>query len=242
MSRRFFTAAISSGDLQTLSGGEAKHVRQVLRKEPGDRLVIFDGLGLEADAEIVSFQGQDTGNVDVVLRILARRQATNELPTSLTIATAVPKGDRLKWMIEKLTELGVTRYIPLFTERSIVDPREGKLERLKQTVIEASKQCGRSSLMEIGEVTKWGSFLEAEIPNHRVWIAHPYGASSQTGLQPGESKGDVIAIGPEGGLTEAELQRATDAGAKLLELGSRILRIETAAIAAATLFGIGQES
>ncbi|MCA9093105.1 MAG: 16S rRNA (uracil(1498)-N(3))-methyltransferase [Planctomycetaceae bacterium] len=241
MSRRFFVTSISAAELQILSGPEARHVQQVLRMQPGDRLAIFDGTGTEADAEILRFQESDTGTSDVVLRIVARRQATNELPSPLTIATAVPKGDRLKWMIEKLTELGVTRYIPLLTERSVVDPREGKLERLKQTVIEASKQCGRSSLMEIGPVTPWKSFLETEIRRGPLWIAHPYGNTAGAASIADDPQPHIIAIGPEGGLTDLELQSATEAGAKLLSLGRRILRIETAALAAATLFGIARE-
>jgi 16S rRNA (uracil1498-N3)-methyltransferase len=144
-------------------------------------------------------------------------------------------------MIEKLTELGVTRYIPLLTERSVVDPREGKLERLKQTVIEAGKQCGRSSLMEIGPVTPWASFLDSEIRRGSLWIAHPYGSTAGAASIPDNPQPHIIAVGPEGGLTDSELQSAADAGAKLISLGHRILRIETAALAAATLFGIGRE-
>lgn len=244
MPRRFFVSQLAAGDSQTLTGSEARHLKQVLRMEVGDSLVLFDGSGLEAEAEIAAFPPQDTtpplsGSLAVELRILERRPARSELPFSLTIASAVPKGDRLKWMVEKLTELGVTRFIPLLTARSVVDPREGKLERLKQTVIEACKQSGRSSLMEITPLQKWGDFLTAHPAADALWIAHPYGDSPSLAQA---SVGPVtIAIGPEGGFTEGEVSSGVESGGRLLRLGNRILRMETAALAAATLFGIPQE-
>lgn len=241
MSRRFFVPELASGEFQILTGGEARHVRQVLRKVAGDRVVMFDGAGNEAEGIITERREEDTATGELVLRIVSRREVSYELGILLVIATAVPKGDRLKWMVEKLTELGVTRYVPLLTERSVVDPREGKLERLKQTVIEASKQCGRTKLMEIGEVTPWEEFVREEIGKGRVWVGDRSGRGMAE-IQGDEIAGScTVAIGPEGGFTERELQMATGAGAELLRLGHRILRIETAAISAASLLGVGRE-
>ncbi len=154
------------------------------------------------------------------------------MPFRLEVAAPLPKGDRADFLIEKLTELGVTAFTPLATARSVVRPRDAKLERLERHVIEASKQCGRNVLMSLTPLTRWGDFLQrGDLPPRRV-LAHPGGAPVPS------ERGDVVAaVGPEGGFTDEEVAAAVAAGWVMARLGRRVLRVETAALAIAVCCG-----
>lgn len=229
MPRRFYSAVDVSADSLELTGREAHHLQRVLRMQPGESVWLFDGQGHEVLAEIVSIDR------DVVrLQVTERREFTPSTTLPVTIATGVPKGDRFRWLIEKATELGVHRLIPLITQRSIVDPGQGKLDKLRQTIVESCKQCGRTQLMELTEPLTWRDCLTTEFPGRDVWIAHPHGepVSSQS---LSSALPSLFLIGPEGGFTDSEVEEAINAGARRMQLGPRILRIETAAVAIATL-------
>src|SRR5436190_713470 len=144
MSDRFFVSPPIAGDRAVLAGDEARHLAAVMRVQIGDEVVLFDGSGVEFTARVTATRKQA-----VELAIFERREISRELPFSLTLAVALPKGERQKWLVEKATELGVTRIVPLVTERGVAQPVESALERLRRSVIEASKQCGRNRLMEI---------------------------------------------------------------------------------------------
>jgi len=155
----------------------------------------------------------------------------------LTLAVALPKGDRQKWLVEKATELGVTRLIPLVTERGVAQPTEAALERLRRSVIEASKQCGRNRLMEIGAPCAASEcFAQASAEAIHI-VADPTGESlvaQSWSRRAGTTATPMIAaVGPEGGFTPEEVAAAQVAGWRLVSLGSRVLRVETAAIALA---------
>jgi 16S rRNA (uracil1498-N3)-methyltransferase len=151
-------------------------------------------------------------------------------PFSLTLASAVPKGDRFDWLVEKATELGVVRVIPLLTDRSVVEPGAPKLERLRRAIIEASKQCGRNELMILDAPVRWERFAELASDSLR-FLADP------DGLTPGEwtsipgVRSVILAVGPEGGFAPAEKEAANRMGWIAIRLGSTILRIETAGLA-----------
>jgi 16S rRNA (uracil1498-N3)-methyltransferase len=147
------------------------------------------------------------------------------------MAAPVPKGDRAQFLIEKLTEIGVSRYTPLHTERAVIHPGAGRLEKMHRYVIEASKQCGRNILMEIGEPIAWTAYCsDARLPAAR-FLAHPQGGQAKPVFE-----GDVtLAVGPEGGFTTQEINIATENDWQLVTLGTRILRIETAAIVLAAM-------
>jgi 16S rRNA (uracil1498-N3)-methyltransferase len=151
-------------------------------------------------------------------------------PCSLTLATAVPKADRLDWLVEKATELGVDRLVPLVTERSVVDPRGTKLDRLRRAIIEASKQCGRARLMDLDEPCSWASVVVA-YPDSIRFLADPGG--SPPGCWPSIPRGAgvVLAIGPEGGLTSSEIDLAVRSGWWPATFGVNTLRVETAGLA-----------
>jgi 16S rRNA (uracil1498-N3)-methyltransferase len=229
MPRRFYLPQSLESPTIRLTGPEAHHLGRVLRFQTGDEVTLFDGKGAEARARIESIAA------DVVELTVLERSIANELPeNALTVASAVPKGERFDWLVEKATELGVARLIPLITTRSVVHPGDSKLERLRRTIIEASKQCGRSRLMELTPPIEWKKLVEAEFTAGEVWIADPSGEPLTRSF--GErSRPRIVAVGPEGGFTNDELELAGRDGAKLVGLGPRILRIETAAITLAVI-------
>jgi 16S rRNA (uracil1498-N3)-methyltransferase len=149
----------------------------------------------------------------------------------LHVASALPKGDRGDFLIEKLTELGATDFTPLVTERGVVKADESKADKLRRAVIEASKQCGRNVLMRVHAPARWADWCPRQ--SGLRLIAHPGGAAR--GFRPGT--GATVAIGPEGGFTEQEVELALANGWERVSLGPRILRVETAALAAAVLCG-----
>ena len=223
MSERFYTPdALSPGEY-VLTGAEAHHLVAVRRFAAGDSIVLFNGDGREYPAQVVS-----VGRKEAVLDVLRADAISRELATRIEIASAMPKGDRGDFLIEKLVELGVDRFTPLLTERTVVQPKESRLEKLQHAVIEASKQCGRNVLMQIGPLTRWEPFANAEFNGDR-FVLHPEGEPGKHPPTPTESL--QFAIGPEGGFTEREVEFAENCGWKKRSLGSRILRIETAAIA-----------
>jgi 16S rRNA (uracil1498-N3)-methyltransferase len=227
MSRRFFTPdALDLGEY-TLAGAEAHHLHSVCRIEVGEVITLFNGDGREFDAEVV-----ETAKKMTQFTIRGIHTPNRELAQPVWMASALPKGDRLDFLIEKLTELGLSRFVPLVTERSVVRPKESSVEKYERMVIEASKQCGRNKLMQIDPPQTWNQFVQRrDLPATRL-ILHPSGERSLREELPGEC---VIAVGPEGGFTAAE---ANASGWQAVRLGNTILRIETAAIAAATLAAI----
>jgi len=227
MSRRYFVDAPISGDSAQLTGPEAHHLLHVMRAKPGDEVVLFDGSGDEFPARI-----ERLGRSEVVLAVLERETVDRELPGQLTLAVALPKGDRQRWLVEKAVELGVSRLVPLETERSVAQPNAKALERLRRAVIEASKQCGRNRLMEIVPAQPWSEFLATTDSAQRL-IAHPTGGISSVDVPFSHTEPIVVAVGPEGGFSDAEVTAAMNHSWQAIVLGQRILRIETAALALA---------
>ena len=156
---------------------------------------------------------------------------------NVVLATADPKADRLRWLVEKATELGVDRYIPLQTGRSIVAPGAVKLDKMRQVVVEACKQSGRNQFMQIDSLMPWKQFVAQEVSTPSTIVADPGGPPLSNLDVAVFRKADLrLVIGPEGGLSASELQEAIEAGAKTVSLGTNILRVETAALALAAVF------
>ncbi|WP_198000934.1 RsmE family RNA methyltransferase [Gimesia fumaroli] len=234
MPHRFYFEGSFDSDLLVLEGSEAHHLLHVLRLRIGDTVEVFNGTGVEADAEITK-----TARKSVEVRITARRESPANTQIPVILATAVPKGDRFRWLVEKAAELGVTRLVPLITERSSVDPGENRLKKLQQTIVAAAKQSGQTRLMELSPLQKFHEFLDdVSQAEQRVLIADPGGSP----LELMDSRGAdaaacpmVLLIGPEGGFSADEVQAALDKGATPIKLSEAILRIETAAILLAGL-------
>ncbi|MCZ2341605.1 MAG: 16S rRNA (uracil(1498)-N(3))-methyltransferase [Bacteroidales bacterium] len=230
MSDRFYTPQPLAPGEFVLDGPEAHHLATVRRIAVGERVTLFNGDGQEYLAEVLA-----TGKKAVSVMILTVEKRDRETRNPLIIASALPKGDRADFLLEKLTELGVSRFIPLITARSVVLPRGTKMEKFTRQVIEASKQCGRNTLMVIEPPCRWPDFLAATDLPHARFLLHP-GVATPAAVPFPPVAGACIAIGPEGGFADEEVAAARGVGWAPLSLGSRILRIETAALAAAALF------
>ncbi len=228
MADRFYVNCPLAPGPVVLSGAEAHHLATVLRARPGDAVCLFNGDGAEYPAVVAA-----VAKKQVALEVTGRQAPPRELGFRLEVAAPLPKGDRGDFLLEKLTELGVTDFVPLRTQRSVVHPRETRLDKLERTVIEASKQCGRNVLMQVGPLTDWDDYCRrTELPPRKL-LAHPGGDVVITG-----AGGEVaVAIGPEGGFTDEEVTMARAAGWQVVSLGPRILRVETAAITLAVLCG-----
>jgi 16S rRNA (uracil1498-N3)-methyltransferase len=223
MAERFYVNCELKPGLVSLQGAEAHHLATVCRLRPGDAVCLFNGDGHQYPARV-----EEVGRRSVTLDVVAVESPCRELAHRLEIAAPLPRGDRAQFLLEKLTELGVTSFVPLQTARSVVHPRETKLDKLQRHVIEASKQCGRNVLLRVQPLIEWADYCRStELPAHRL-LGHPGGESKP---ENDSERDTVAAVGPEGGFTDEEVTMACDAGWQLLNLGPRILRVETAALA-----------
>jgi len=228
MSERFFMPVPPVAGAATLTGDEARHLTRVLRAKVGDAVVLFDGMGHEWSARIVSI-GRDRVELDTAEPL--SNPPANGIP--LTLAVALPKGERQKWMVEKLTELGAARLVPLETTRGVAEATASAQARLERVVIEACKQCGRNTRMEISSGRSLDRLLAAVPADACVVIAHPDGRPLTADIVPAAALEVIALVGPEGGFTDQELTAAEHAGVIRISLGPHILRVETAAIALA---------
>jgi 16S rRNA (uracil1498-N3)-methyltransferase len=229
MAERFFTPDLLDLGEYTLTGAEAHHLTTVRRFGPGERICLFSGDGYEYAAEIVGLTKKA-----VTLNVLSVQTVDRELGFPLVVASALPKGDRADFLLEKLTELGVTQFIPLITARSVVVPKESTVEKFRRAVIEASKQCGRNRLMAVDPPQKWEAFIaRGDLPQMKL-VLH-----TASGLPEPSRGAAAVAVGPEGGFTTEEVDAVVAAGWKAVGLGPRVLRVETAAITAAAILSTG---
>ena len=235
MSERFYVDRTIDLPHVVLRGDEARHLSQVMRAKGGEQVTLFDGSGAEFAARVTQVKKNE-----VELEIAERRELSRELPFELTMAVALPKGERQKWLVEKLTELGVTRLVPLITERGVAQPVEAALDRLRRGVIEASKQCGRNQLMEVAEALSVEQLLTSVDARGKLLLADPSGEPLTDSS--GDRRDDLTAaVGPEGGFSPGEIAAARAAEWQVVSLGKRVLRVETAAIALAAAAAIRSE-
>lgn len=225
MSDRFYLPTPPTDGHAVIDGPEAHHLLHVMRAQPGDEVTLFDGQGAEYTASV-----EKCGRSEVLLAVGERTEVDRELGVRITVGVALPKGDRQKWLVEKLTELGASRLVPLSTERSVADLKGKSLEKLRRGVIEASKQCGRNTLLQIDEPQPLAGFIASATGTR--WIAHPSG--DPLGAQSVSDQVSLL-IGPEGGFTDEEVAAAVEQGWQCVGLGPSILRIETAALALVTV-------
>lgn len=230
---RFFHPAGLSRSSFSLNESESHHASRVLRKQPGDQIELFDGQGQSARAEIILVKKD---RVDV--RVLELRVPLNRLLPAIHLAVAPPKGDRFRWLVEKATELGVDQLTPLLTERTVVEPGAGKLDKLQAAVVAACKQSGRDLVMQVRENTPLAQCLAAGATSanpRTVLLGDPHGEYFHPEIIPAGAGEVLLLIGPEGGWSEAELQSADAAGVQRVRIADQILRTETAALQLAGL-------
>jgi len=241
--RYFVDRSVSrwEGNIVFLSGDEAHHFCKVMRGKVGDSLTLFDGTGCYSHGIVESLRKEY-----VQIRITQTFPDDVESPLRLTVASALPKGDRQRFLIEKLAELGVARFVPMYMERSVARANDAVIQRFRRYVIESAKQCGRNLLMEITDEVPMDKLNDLLPPETAKFLLHPIalGNVGQTtphhdlrhDLRHHEQHHLILLVGPEGSFTEREINQALQAGFMPLDLGKRILRTETACIAAAALF------
>jgi 16S rRNA (uracil1498-N3)-methyltransferase len=222
MSERYYVDQPLAPGPVGLAGPEAHHVAVVCRVRPGDRVILFNGDGRQYLARVT-----EANKRGVSLDVEAVEAPSRELGFRLEVAAPLPRGDRGQFLVEKLTELGVTDFVPLRTARSVVHPKD--VDKLRRHVIEASKQCGRNVLMRVAPVSDWTEYARRSDLAPTRLLAHPGGEA--IAIRRGEDA--ACAVGPEGGFTNEEVALAREAGWRLVGLGDRILRVETAALALA---------
>jgi len=237
MSRhRFYVlpASVSADDI-LLDETESHHLKDVLRLRPGATILVFDGTGNEYTCRVEGVQQRQ-----LKLSILERTRPPVESPLDLTLAQGLAQGDRYDVIIKKATELGVRRIVPLLTAHSVSSGirsvSEVRLERWRRIALEATKQCGRTQLMEISAPVEFDQFL-SKLPLPAL-VFSERGGDSLADLLSRWGRGApprCLLIGPEGGWHESEIMAAQAAGATPVSLGPRILRTETAALVAVSL-------
>lgn len=226
---------------------EAHHLLNVLRLKKGDLLQVFDGRGQVAETQILATTRR---NADV--RVLSRTTCPESAMHRITVAAAPPKGDRLRWMVEKLTELGVARLVLLQTSRTVVNPGDTKLEKLQSYVISACKQSGRLRLMEIAGLSTLDEVLHLHSKSSdQLVLAHPNVNDSESvtadagaatahcmdrvARRSDDGFSELLLIGPEGGFADDEIAKIRQHQPRQIIWPENILRIETAAVVFSTM-------
>jgi 16S rRNA (uracil1498-N3)-methyltransferase len=234
LTRVYVEATLAAGQRVAIEGAAANHITRVLRLRAGDTISVFNGSGTEFAASIGEFRKES-----VLVDVQGERAVDRESPLSITLAQGISRGERMDWIIQKATELGTSRIVPLRTERSVVrldtQQAEKKVQHWRAIAIAACEQCGRNRVPEI------------TLPADPFEFVRGAGGAGGTGLllSPAAdvsidqitvgAPGVCVLIGPEGGLTETEQAVALRSGFTSVRLGPRVLRTETAAIAAVTL-------
>jgi 16S rRNA (uracil1498-N3)-methyltransferase len=238
LTRVYVEAPLAAGKRLVVEGSAANHIMRVLRLRSGEALTVFDGSGGEFGARIEEFRRDS-----VVVAVEDHRLLERESPLRLTLAQGISRGERMDWVIQKATELGTSRIVPLFTKRSMVrlDEKQAdrKLQHWRAVAIAACEQCGRNRIPELAAPVDFFDVLPAEASGATRLLLSPTGDLRIEDLgqdvRQGASKGITVLIGPEGGLEDVEQEAALAAGFKAVRLGPRVLRTETAAIAALTI-------
>ncbi|MCC6359951.1 MAG: 16S rRNA (uracil(1498)-N(3))-methyltransferase [Phycisphaerales bacterium] len=240
----WFHCADLSPDLIALDDAEAAHAAASRRLVPGDRCVLFDGRGGLADCEIVDAAGRAAGRrSDREFRVAVRaRTRVDHPPAGLRLVVAAPKKDRLEWLVEKCTELGASQITLTEYDRSIVHPGGGKFDRLARTAVEACKQSRRAWLPIIDGPVPFDAALTADRPPGAAAFADADGDSTLSDWLRESAASVCLFIGPEGGFSDRERSAFAAQRMPAVRLGPGILRIETAAIAAAAVWSEGRRA
>ncbi len=235
MTRRRFFAPPSAFNFNkrivTLTSDEARHLREVLRLKTGDEVQVFDGAGREFRA-VVSQARREFAELEIGDEIESPK---SESPLQLTLAVALLKGEKFDLVVQKGTELGVNRFIPLVTRYADIRLRDEsdaakRVTRWQRIALEAAKQCGRAVVPEITTPVSFESVISEASPC--LMFSERGGQGLNTGLG---TQNLTAIVGSEGGWSDEELDQARAANVPIVTLGGRVLRAETAAIATAVL-------
>jgi 16S rRNA (uracil1498-N3)-methyltransferase len=236
LTRVYVEAPLTAGSRVDLPSDTAAHLAKVLRARAGDELILFNGDGREFNGAIEAVRGSR-----VAASVGDGRPMNRESPLAITLVQCIPRGDRMDFIVQKATELGVARIVPVLSQRSVVrldkNQAESKANHWRAVAVSACEQCGRNRLPAIEAAQPLLSYLGESAPGTGLRLvlepeSAPHGSVAAQGPGGIEASEAEIAIGPEGGFASDELEAFRVAGFSQVGLGPRILRTETAAIAA----------
>ena len=227
----------STGSNFVITGSDARHIKTVLRLKSGDKLGLFDGKGFECEAKIVDLS---TGRVTV--SVIRRFPSTAESPVQITVAQGFLKEKKMDGLVRQLSELGIIKWIPFIAERSIPRPDKKQLsartKRWEKISREAIKQCKRGCIMKIGDTVSFEEILNlSQTADLKIafWEDDLQPLNAKLPGPDGKINKIYALLGPEGGFTQQEIESARARGFVTASLGPRILRAETATVAACVL-------
>jgi 16S rRNA (uracil1498-N3)-methyltransferase len=232
MPRFHCSVPLTAGVSLALPPGAARHV-QVLRMQPGDALTLFDGAGGEYAATV-----ERMGRSDVAVTVGAHLPVEREAPRAVHLAVGMPANERMDWLVEKATELGVASIQPLATAHGVLrlsgERAEKKRAHWEAIAVAACEQCGRNRVPVIYPVQPFAGWVEAQAEPGavRLILSLSEGTRGIASVQAADNAGALVLSGPEGGLSATEEQQAIARGFAPVTLGARVLRAETAALAA----------
>ncbi len=227
-------------DTVELAEDTVRYLRTVLRLGHGDEILLFDGTGWEYRGVIDRLEGREG-----TARITARRHTPLEIPVHITLAQALPKGDKMEFIVQKATELGAARIVPFLSSRTIPRRTEERaarrLERWRRIAAEAAEQCGRADVPEIVEPLPFREALGQARPKAvkiLFWESEEERSIREILKDAGNrsAREFYLVVGPEGGLSGEEVELARQAGFLTASLGRLVLRVETAALAILAIF------
>jgi 16S rRNA (uracil1498-N3)-methyltransferase len=225
---RFFLPPSAWLTEPALAGDEARHLSQVLRMKVGDSIIVFDGHGRRASAEILNISRDK-----IPLKLKEILPSRTPLPV-ITLAQAIPKGKNMDLIVQKSVELGISAIQPLITRNTVVQPGDGKSEKWRRNALEACKQCGQDNLPVIAEPLAFDPWLstQADAPGLKIIASLAPGALPLRQIlqaHPATLQATLL-VGPEGDFSPEETAAAIDAGFHPASLGSIVLRVETATL------------
>ena len=229
LTRSHLDAALKIGGEVALPEDVATHLLRVLRLQVGDACVLFNGDGHDYDARITHL-----GKREARAEIVGARRSDNESPLRITLLQGIARGEKMDWILQKATELGVARFLPVTSDRSEVkldaQRAEKRLAHWRGIVVSACEQSGRATLPEVAAPQALAQ--AASLRGGRGFILDPFAETALSSLRDATLHECTIAIGPEGGWSSRDRQQLVAAGYQGLKLGPRVLRTETAGIAA----------
>ena len=228
ISRLFLDTPLQTGNTVSLEGERLNYVARVLRLKPGTRLTVFNGQGGEYSAQLESVTKRHAS-----LQIGAFSERDCESPLALTLIQGISRGERMDYTIQKATELGISRIVPVFSQRSMVALEGDRLEKRQQhwlgVVHSACEQCGSNRPPVIDTACSLAEYLENDISGTKLML-DPLADASLHDVAAADNNRHLL-IGPEGGLDDEERASARSRGFTGIRLGPRVLRTETAAVA-----------
>jgi 16S rRNA (uracil1498-N3)-methyltransferase len=239
MHRSFISDENLCGEIVVLKGQQAHQVRNVMRMSPGDHIIVLDNKGWEYEVVLES-----VGKSEIKGKVREKREATGEPSVQITLYQSLLKQDKFEWILQKCTEVGVKRFVPLITQRSVIRTLDAinpkKLARWQSIITEAAEQSGRGRIPQVSPPMDFEDSLVNLAGFDCCLIAFPQtqGVGVRRALQHGHKRAPTtitLFVGPEGGFTQEEVEHSRARGAIPISLGPRTLRTETAAVVAASL-------